>query len=488
MDGSQAASADPVVPPQDAAALTGRPAGSSMDHESTRIMPMSDDNKSDGSRKKFSATTPAKRFFKLAGMTAGIATNIARNQMKNLVGAATSPEDRSRMYTEIGEQLANTLGEMKGAVMKVGQIASQFKDVFPREIAEALAKLQKESPPMPFGVIERQIIAELGKPPAELFAHIDTRPFAAASIGQVHRARTHAGEDVVIKVQYPGVEDCVESDLKHLRMALKMAGLLKIDKDMLDGIFAEIRRSLIEELDYKEEAEHGRLFAEFHKNDPKIIIPRVYEEYTARRVLTMAYEPGDDISQIKAPAYSQETINELGMRVFNAIGAQIYGLNAVHCDPHPGNFAFRSDGSVVIYDFGCIKKIRPEIVEAFRKTTLAALAEDYTALDLALIEMGVRNTDNTPCIGSDFYAPWAELTMRCFSDKPYDFAHSSLHEEFVNRARKSLKYIEAFRASPETMLVNRAIGGHYWTMKQLGVITAFRPALQEALSLPPRAA
>ena len=431
---------------------------------------MSDDNK-----KKFSATTPAKRFFKLAGMTAGIAGNVAKNRMKSLVGAPSTPEERSAMYSQIGAQLATTLGEMKGAVMKVGQIASQFKDVFPKEIAEALSKLQKESPPMPFGVIERQIIAELGKPPAELFASIDSKPFAAASIGQVHRAVTHAGEQVVIKVQYPGVEDCVESDLKHLRMALKMAGLLKIDKDMLDAIFGEIRRSLMEELNYVHEAEQARLFAQFHASDPKIIIPRVYEEFTAKRVLTMAYEPGDNISKLQH--YDQTVLNALGERLFEAIGQQIYNLHSVHCDPHPGNFAFRPDGSVVIYDFGCVKQIKPEIVEAFRKTTQAALTQDYTALDLALIEMGVRNTENMPCIGSDFYAPWAELAMRPFSDTPYDFGHSSLHEEFVSRARKSLKYWDAFQASADTMLVNRAIGGHYWTMKQLGVITAFRPAL-----------
>lgn len=426
--------------------------------------------------KKLKATTPTRRFFKLAGMTAGIAGNMAKAGMKSLVGRPDTEEERSRMYQEIGEKLANTLGEMKGAVMKVGQIASQLKEVFPKEIADALAKLQKESPPMPYAVIERQITTELGKPPQELFARFDTTPFAAASIGQVHRACTHDGQEVVIKVQYPGVDDCVESDLKQLRMALKMAGLLKIDKEMLDTIFDEIRRSLMQELDYVAEAAQAKRFGEFHADDPKIVIPRVFDEYTAKRVLTMAYEPGDDIRHVGS--YDKQIINELGRRVFDAIGKQIYQLHAVHCDPHPGNFAFRPDGSLVIYDFGCVKQIKPEIVDAFRKTTRAALNKDYTALDLALIEMGVRNTDNTPCMGSDFYAPWAELAMRAFSDTPYDFGQSHLHEEIVQRARKSFKYLDAFRASADTMLVNRAIGGHYWTMKQLGVVSAFRPALE----------
>ena len=125
---------------------------------------MSSDNK------KFGATTPGKRFMKLAGMSASIAGNFARNRVKGMIGTLTEEErtrEREQLFMQVGEQIANTLGEMKGAVMKVGQIASQFKDVFPKEIADALVKLQQESPPMPFGVIEQQIMRELGKKPSE---------------------------------------------------------------------------------------------------------------------------------------------------------------------------------------------------------------------------------------------------------------------------------------------------------------------------------
>lgn len=443
---------------------------------------MSNDNKND---KRFSATTPGKRFMKLAGMSASIAGNFAKNRIKGALGTLSEEErlrEREQLFAQVGEQIANTLGEMKGAVMKVGQIASQFKDVFPKEIADALAKLQKESPPMPFGVIERQIREQLGKDPAEIFAFIDTKPFAAASIGQVHRARTHAGEEVVVKVQYPGVDQCVESDLKHLRFALKMAGVLKVDKAMLDAVFDEIRRSLVDELDYEKEAQNVREFAVFHAGDPKIVVPRVFEEYTSTRVLTLAYEPGDDIRQVQPPRYSQEVINELGHRLVEAIGAQIYGLNAVHCDPHPGNFAFRPDGTLVIYDYGCVKKIKPEIVAALRKSTRAAIAQDYDALEDALISLGVRNTEHLARMPADFYAPWVTIVHQAFSETPFDFGKATLHEDVMRLARRSLKYWEAFRPSPDTMLVDRAIGGHYWNLKQLGVNTAFREALHRALA------
>ncbi|MDF2445122.1 MAG: hypothetical protein K0S46_358 [Moraxellaceae bacterium] len=442
-----------------------------------------DNDKND---KRFSATTPGKRFMKLAGMSASIAGNFAKNRIKGALGTLTEEErmrEREQLFSQVGEQIANTLGEMKGAVMKVGQIASQFKDVFPKEIADALAKLQKESPPMPFAVIERQIRQELGKEPSEIFAFIDSKPFAAASIGQVHRARTHAGEEVVIKVQYPGVDQCVESDLKHLRFALKMAGVLKVDKAMLDAIFDEIRRSLVDELDYVKEAQNVREFAAFHASDPLIVVPRVFDEYTATRVLTLAYEPGDDIRQVQAPRYSQEMINTLGHRLVSAIGAQIYSLHAVHCDPHPGNFAFRTDGTLVIYDYGCIKKIKPEIVAALRRSTRAAISENYAELDQALISLGVRNVEHAPHMTADFYAPWVGIVHQAFSETPFNFGTATLHEDVMRLARRSLKHWEAFRASPDTMLVDRAIGGHYWTLKQLGVNTAFRDALHKALDL-----
>lgn len=170
-----------------------------------------------------SASTPGRRFMKLASMTASIATKTVSNSIKNL----TADEDqknasRSQMFQEIGIQIADTLGEMKGAVMKVGQIASQYKDIFPPEVARAISKLQRQAPAMPFAEIKAQIEKELGKPLNQIFKSFDETPFAAASIGQVHKATLPNGEQVVVKVQYPGVDEACESDLKQVRLALRL--------------------------------------------------------------------------------------------------------------------------------------------------------------------------------------------------------------------------------------------------------------------------
>ena len=164
---------------------------------------------------------------------------------------------------DVGIQIAETLGEMKGAVMKVGQIASQYKDVFPPEVATALEKLQKDAPPMPYAQIRVQVERELKAPIKELFSEFEEVPFAAASIGLVHKAILPSGQKVVVKVQYPDVDENCDSDLKQVRMALKIAGVLNMSKQLQEQLFNEIRQSLHDELDYIKEAHNLRVFGAF---------------------------------------------------------------------------------------------------------------------------------------------------------------------------------------------------------------------------------
>lgn len=195
-----------------------------------------------------STSTPGRRFMKLASMTASIATKTVSNSIRNFnADEEQKNEARSKLFQDIGVQIADTLGEMKGAVMKVGQIASQYKDIFPPEVARAIAKLQRQAPAMPFIEIKQQVERELGKPIDQAFLYFDEQPFAAASIGQVHKATLKNGTEVVVKVQYPGVDEACESDLKQVRLALRLMGVLKVDKKLQDRLFKEIQDSLHEE-------------------------------------------------------------------------------------------------------------------------------------------------------------------------------------------------------------------------------------------------
>lgn len=388
---------------------------------------------------------------------------------------------QSESYTRMADQIADTLGELKGAVMKVGQIASQTQDFLPKEFSQALEKLQKEAPPMPFEVILEQVESELGKPVSELFEYLQETPYASASIGQVHRARLHDGTDVIVKVQYPGVDQSCDSDLKQLRLALKLGGLLKMPKETVDQLFGEIRLRLKEELDYENEARNLKLFQEFHKDQPWVIIPEVINSHSTRRVLTLGLVEGDHVSKVTPERYSQDTLNLIGHRIFTLMADQLFRFQCIHGDPHAGNFAYRPDGTIVMYDFGCVKKLKPHIVEAYRKALLAALSEDYSALDRHLIDLGAR-VDNQPAVDEAYYAMWRDILIVPFmGDEPYDYAEADIHKQVAAKTSTVFKYLDYFKPPVESIFVDRMIAGHYWMLKRLGVQAAFRSELEKYL-------
>ena len=428
------------------------------------------------------ARTPGRRFMKLASMTASIATKTVSNSIKNLTADEEQKNAaRSQLFQDIGIQIADTLGEMKGAVMKVGQIASQYKDVFPPEVARAIAKLQRQAPAMPFAEIKAQVEKELGKPLDKIFKHFDETPFAAASIGQVHKAILPNGEQVVVKVQYPGVDEACESDLKQVRLALRLMGVLKIDRKLQDRLFQEIQESLDNELNYQIEAQNLEVARTFHAAlDDKIIIPQVFKDYSSRHILTLSLEQGENIET--ASTWSQRTRNTLGRRLLRAMGQEIFYLKRFHCDPHPGNFAFRQDGSVVIYDYGGVKTLSNDVVHHFRQLIHAARAQD-----IAEIEQHLDALQAISALGKfpeDLYLQWLEVLMRPLTTH-YDFAENSAHHDGVELVKSSLKYWDVFKPSPDTLMVNRTVSGHYWNLIHLKVHDNLNDIFEELV--PPRA-
>ncbi len=409
---------------------------------------------------------------KLAGMTASIAGKAAKNSLKHL----SSDEEkrlqaRSDMMQDVGIQIAETLGEMKGAVMKVGQIASQYKDVFPPEVATALEKLQKDAPPMPYAQIKAQVERELQGNITELFAEFEETPFAAASIGQVHKAVLPSGQHVVVKVQYPDVDKNCDSDLKQVRMALKIAGVLNMSRALQEQLFAEIRQSLHDELDYVKEAHNLRIFGGFHSRDDGIIIPRVISSHSSKRVLTLTEEMGEPLAV--AATWDNDIKQKIATHLFHFTAGQLFGLYRMHCDPHPGNFAFRADGSVVAYDFGGIRSYSDSEVQLFRRFAQHAIKGDVTALEQDLIALEVRRDDSS-LVPGDFYQQWLTIGLKPLSIPPYqegpfDFANSHVHHDVIAQMRTSLKYFGQFQPSATTMMLDRTVSGQYWNLVNLGV-------------------
>ncbi|GAB3049573.1 AarF/ABC1/UbiB kinase family protein [Acinetobacter apis] len=411
-----------------------------------------------------STSSPSRRFLKLASMTASIATKTVSNSIRHM----TSDEDkkvsaRQQLFQDIGLQIADTLGEMKGAVMKVGQIASQYKDVFPPEISKAISKLQRQAPPMPYAEIKQQVESELKQPIQQLFKHFDEVPFAAASIGQVHKATLLSGENVVVKVQYPGVDEACESDLKQVRLALRMMGMLKIDKKLQDQLFDEIQDSLSNELNYEIEAQNLEVAASFHQAlDSHIVIPKVYKSLSTRHILTLSYEPGESIET--ASTWPQDLRNTLGRRLFRAMGYEIFHLRRFHCDPHPGNFAFRENGQVVVYDYGGVKVISPQIIQTFKALINASQQKNIAEIENQMVELHALSEKGV--FPEDLYQEWLEVLLRPLTTY-YDFEENSAHHDGVKLGKRSLKYWDLFKPSPDTLMINRTVSGHYWNLIHL---------------------
>lgn len=429
-------------------------------------------------------TTPRKRFIKLAGMTAKVAGQYGKTKLQSAVVSRKSDDKQAQqleaMYQKMGAEVVSTLGELKGAAMKVGQALSQMRHLLPESFADELAALQKAAPPMPYAVIAEQIEAELGFRPEQLFQHFDQEPFAAASIGQVHKATLRSGEPVVVKVQYPGVDQSCQSDLKHLKRMLMLGGMLKVNKEALEAVFDEIELTLVRELDYTLEAKNIARFREFHKEDEGIVIPEVFLDYSNRRVLTLSYEAGDGIEDLSS--YDQETINTLAERLFALAIWQLFELHALHSDPHPGNFAFRRDGSLVLYDFGCVTFLEPHIVLAIKRTVEAALARDFAALDQALLDLAVRDPEG-PAVDNEFYRIILDIVMPVFeSDQPLDFKAAALDQQLMDHKHLVFETWYSFQPSPHTIFVNRVIGGLYLIVAQMGAKTSFKYCLEDTLA------
>lgn len=432
--------------------------------------------------------TKGRRFFKLASMTASVATRYATTQLR---GVFSDAEGRARNRAESnrrsGEQIAETLGQLKGAAMKIGQMASIGSDMLPKELADALVSLQKEAPPMPFEIISDQIESEFGSPPASLFNWFDERPFAAASIGQVHRATTDDGRDVVVKVQYPGVDSSVDSDLNHLKFALRASGLLSAShKESLNLVFEELRERLHEELDYTIESDSVRKFREFHKNHDFLIVPDVVGERSSQRVLTLTYEPGTSFQDMLASDWSQDTRNKIGENLVKMLISQVFELGTIHADPNPGNFAFHEDGRVVLYDFGCVKTLHQPTLEAWKHTLQNAVRENYEEVEQGLRALGARNLDG-PEIEPIFYKTFRDILIQPFhaDDQPFEFESATIHEDLRHRISELLKRLKSFQAPPELVFLDRAIGGHYGMLRQMGAIGDYYPLLAPKLGLEP---
>jgi len=281
--------------------------------------------------------------------------------------------DRAREL-RTAEAIADRLGNMKGALMKLGQMASYIDEGLPQPMRMALAELQSNAPPMSADLAAEVVERELGAPPDRVFVEWDPQPIASASIGQVHRAvvvdpTTGLERAVAVKVQYPGVGAAIEADLRNASLvgAVLKQGFGGLDPD---DMVAEIRERLIEELDYTLEAVNQQAFADFYRGHPFISVPEVLASHSTPRVLTTELVTGATWQEMVQ--WSQDERDLAGECLFRFVFRSLYGMHRFNGDPHPGNYLFHGGGRVTFLDFGLVKRFTDDEMSTFVAMVKAA--------------------------------------------------------------------------------------------------------------------
>lgn len=298
----------------------------------------------------------AYRTAKLASLPLGVAGRVAAGWGKRLTGQDAA-EINSEMSAKTAEQLFAVLGQLKGGAMKFGQALSVFEAAVPDEMAEpyreALTKLQSAAPPMSPASLRRVLTEQLGRGWRDRFAEFDESPAAAASIGQVHRALWHDGREVAVKVQYPGADEALRSDLRQLTRFSRLFQSLAPGAEV-KPLLLELQERMVEELDYRTEADNQRGFAAAFDGDDQIKVPRVVA--SAPKVMVTEWITGTPLSQIIREG-TQEERDEVGRLLGEFHFSSPARAGLLHADPHPGNFLLLADGRLGVIDFGAVNRL-----------------------------------------------------------------------------------------------------------------------------------
>ena len=331
------------------------------------------------------------RSAKVGGLVAGQSARWAGTRAANRL---RSPEDADAATGEraaaLARELVKQLGQLRGAAMKVGQVLSTvdftaIPESEREEFKATLAALRDDVPPLPFKKVRKLLEEELGGKVGDHFESFEEEAFAAASIGQVHRAVTLDGDEVAVKLQYPGVAEAVESDLRNLSLLLPLVKRLAPGLDV-KALYGELRERIAEELDYEIEAQSQRAIARAHRGHPFATVPEVHTRLSSRRVLVTDLLEGARFEQVKRR--NAATRDRFGEIVFRFYFGLVKHLGRVCGDPHPGNYLLLPDGRVGFLDFGLMRVLEPGYLDCERRVAAVVEARDPAAVHAALSALG----------------------------------------------------------------------------------------------------
>ncbi|MBM1221309.1 AarF/ABC1/UbiB kinase family protein [Ponticoccus sp. SC2-23] len=422
------------------------------------------------------------RFARLGSMASGIAGNAALGGIREL-GRGTRPEWRSLLITPGNlQRLADELAHMRGAAMKVGQLLSMDTgEVLPPELSNILARLRDDAHFMPPAQLKKVLTAEWGADWLRRFERFDVRPIAAASIGQVHRARMRDGRDLAIKVQYPGVARSIDSDVANVGALVRLSGLLPKGFE-LRPYLDEARRQLHEETDYAREGAHLADFGARLSDDPRFTLPIFHDDWSTPNILAMSYIDSDPIES--AETAPPETRNRIAHDLVDLMLRELFDFGVMQSDPNFANYRIEKDsGRIVLLDFGATRPLDPGLVDLYRRLMGAGLAGDSAGLAEAATEIGFLDPDGNP----DHQARIRRMIETVFEalDAPgeFDFTDTTLSRRMQS---EGMALAEAGYVPPllpmDVLYLQRKFGGIFLLGSRLGARLPLRQMLDRHLT------
>ncbi len=374
-------------------------------------------------------------------------------------GMAGGDDDMERFHAEMAERLANVLGEMKGAAMKLGQLLSFVDLDLPSDVRStyhrALAKLRDDAPPFDTEAIAEVIREEFGAPPEAVFASWDPAPLASASIGQVHAAKLDDGREVIVKVQYPGVAEAVRADLANAEVFAPLARLINPYLEV-DPLVDELRERVADELDYQREAQYQRAFANRYEGHPFIHVPEIVGDLCRGRVLVTERVHGIGFDRFLEES-AEEDRQRVGEIIFRYAFGSIGRFRLFNGDPHPGNYLIEADGRVAFVDYGSVKMFSRERYASMREVDSAVIADDQDRFVAGLRRAGFLPP--TVEVDEDKLFDWFRLYTRpVVAEQPFEFTSTFAAEVLRSTTDPRSPYLDVLRKlnlPPDYLLLNR---------------------------------
>lgn len=403
----------------------------------------------------------------------------------------------NQFVAEQAENFSKEVGELKGSIMKAGQMLSMYGEhFFPPEVNKYFKALQQDSPALKWEAIEPLIIKYLGVEKYNQL-EIDREPLACASLGQVHRALVKAtGESVVLKVQYPNVDLAIDSDLRAIRTFIHLLKVLP-QETTLDPVFEEIKEMLIQESDYEQEAKKTEAFRQRLKDDPRFIVPKIYSEFSNKRILTSSFEKGLRIEDSLIQSLSQERRNQLANNFLDLYFHELFIWKDLQTDPHAGNYKIRiaADGrdQWILFDFGATRSYADEFLNAYHRMIKGALVNDPEMLRNAAKDLKFIYDNDEPLLVERF-EEFCNETVEPFlkqndprqkgpvdTDGNYDWKTTDLPQRLSKRVLEIIKDFKWRTPPREILFLDRKTGGVFIILSLLKAKMNGRPLIMKYL-------